>query len=161
MMDEGPDKLRRRVTRTIRLVQMQFVMTRAQIQTLRTFYNTTVQGTGQVEWTDDLTGESVLYRFVGPPVYSHIEAGQWNVAITWELYSTTAARSVSVAAALPALVLYGTAESSRHNADVAAAIAALSASADATVTPGAGEDGLLLENGDDLLLENGDRILLE
>ena len=137
-MDQGPDKLRRRVTRDIRLIQMQFVMTTAQVNTLRTFYNSTIQGTGTVDWSDDLTGEESTYRFVGPPAYSFIEAGQWSVSITFEVYSSGA-----------------------YIASVAASVGAATASADATINTGPVGDGLLAENGNFLITESGNYIILE
>ena len=134
-MDQGPDKLRRRVTQDIRLIQMQFVMTTAQINTLRTFYNTTIQGTGRVDWTDDLTGEASEYRFVGPPIYSFLEAGEWLVSINFEVYYAGAIKAFVTATLRPST----------------AVLSAFNTASDA----------LLLENGDYVLQENGDKVLQE
>jgi hypothetical protein len=185
-MDQGPDKLRRRVTQDIRLIQMQFVMTTAQINTLRTFYNTTIQGTGQVDWTDDLSGESCTYRFIGPPIYSFLEAGEWLVSINFEFY-TTSDITASVIARVGDITATAGALGGPYKALVAATIAAATASGSGTktgyyppnrpyvvATVGAatasasavnlqGGDALLLETGANnyILLETGENILLE
>jgi len=84
----GPDRLRRRTATVEHRISFNMVMSRAQLATLDTFYETTTKGTGNIDWVDHLSSSSPLpaavYKFVGPPEVSHIEADNWLVGLILE-----------------------------------------------------------------------------
>ena len=84
-MDDGPPKMRQRSTAGYYKCTYVFNMTTAQVATLLTFYNTTVEG-GAVywEWTHPRTSSTENWRFTAPPSYTKITSGYWKVTIQVE-----------------------------------------------------------------------------
>lgn len=68
-MDYGPDKTRNTVTGVITLIKMRMIMTKAQTDTLDTFYHTTLNRVGTVDFTHPRTGAAITFRFLRPPKY--------------------------------------------------------------------------------------------
>jgi len=85
-MDAGPPKLRSRFTSGMTEHDVPVVyFTKAQWSTLETFYKTTLQqGSLPFDWTDPLTGGSVSFRFVKPPVFGGM-LGPDTIAVTLNL----------------------------------------------------------------------------
>ena len=75
-MNAGPQKVRLRYTAAPRRFSLTYHLTKAEVATLDTFYNTTtLGGTLEFNWTNPRTAGSVEARFVPgkPPTYSAIE----------------------------------------------------------------------------------------
>ena len=73
-MDAGPDKVRRRYTAKPRNITIKYHMTKAQIETLDTFYvTTTLSGSLWFDWTHPRTGNACSARFINEPDYSSID----------------------------------------------------------------------------------------
>lgn len=69
-MDAGPAKVRRRFTAGVRTINVEFLLTSAQTQTLDDFYQTTLSGGSlSFTWVNPRTGGSESCRFVQPPEY--------------------------------------------------------------------------------------------
>lgn len=89
-MGYGPDKVRRRTTARIQLVQMSFVLTTAECSTLDGFYDSTLGGgVLPFDWVNHMSTASpqaaATYRFTAPPTYSAMENNLWNVAMQLEM----------------------------------------------------------------------------
>lgn len=89
-MDYGPDKVRRRTTARIQVVQMNFVLTSSECGTLDGFYDSTLGGgVLPFDWVNHMSTSSpkasAVYRFMAPPTYSAMEADLWNVALQLEM----------------------------------------------------------------------------
>lgn len=73
-MDLGPAKVRQRITNNVRPIKCQLTLTKVQVDTLDTFYETTCAGgSSQFTWRVLQTGATVVaanFRFVSPPKYS-------------------------------------------------------------------------------------------
>lgn len=66
-MDIGPDKSRRRFTGEMFDIQMQFIMTKTQVNALRTFFYTTLDGgVDEFDFTHPITDATVSMRFKKP-----------------------------------------------------------------------------------------------
>lgn len=83
-MSYGPDKVRRRTTASIAHVTVPLVMTKTQLAALKTFYETTLQVTGQFTWKNHITQASINYRFRTPPAYRPIRGDLWAVTLELE-----------------------------------------------------------------------------
>jgi len=84
-MDQGPAKVRQRTTAGIRKLQMSFNMTKAQIATLDTFYNTTISGGAlKFDFTHPRTASTVSVRIVNPPSYAPINGEYYSVGLELE-----------------------------------------------------------------------------
>lgn len=69
-MDVGPPKVRRRSTAAVRPLSMQFMLTRDEVATLETFYQTTLAGGSlPFDWVHPRTGAAVSVQFTAPPSY--------------------------------------------------------------------------------------------
>jgi hypothetical protein len=67
-MEVGPAKTRRRTTAGVKPHEAAFYMTWEEVETLETFYNTTLaSGTLEFQWEHPRTGETEDWRFTGPP----------------------------------------------------------------------------------------------
>lgn len=84
-MSYGPDKVRRRTTAVIRRVVIPLRMSTAQVSALETFYYTTIQVTGVVDWINHRTRAAAEYRFLRPPQYQPYGAGFWAVQLEMEI----------------------------------------------------------------------------
>jgi hypothetical protein len=84
----GLNNLRWKDAPEVVFVTLQMILTKAQAQTLLTFYTDTVKATGDVDWKDHLSTSSpqdpVVYKFAEPPTFSFVEAGNWQVTMTLE-----------------------------------------------------------------------------
>lgn len=82
-MDAGPQKVRRRFTAGVRPFTFTWLLTKAQVATLDTFYNSTLSG-GSLTF-DGLnhprTGTATTWRFTMPPTYTYLGPDAWK-AIT-------------------------------------------------------------------------------
>lgn len=66
-MDAGPAKTRRRFTAGVSPFTARGMLTAAQLVTLRTFHDTTLQGGAiRFSWDDPITADSVELRFTSP-----------------------------------------------------------------------------------------------
>lgn len=81
----GPDKVRRRTTAVITHVTMKLRLTTAQVATLETFYNDTIQIAGPVDWIHHRTRAAAAYRFLSPPTFVPYGAGYWSATLEMEL----------------------------------------------------------------------------
>jgi hypothetical protein len=79
-METGPAKLRRRYTSAPRRFMLRVALTKAQVETLDSFFvNTCALGALDFDWTHPRTGSAVTYRWVSKPGYRP-DAGDPN---TW------------------------------------------------------------------------------
>lgn len=84
-MDKGPDKIRRRTTANIRPIKTTLRMTGTQVETLETFYVTTLlSGSLTFDWVEPRSGTTAEYRFVKPPKYTALGSDFWGVAFDLE-----------------------------------------------------------------------------
>ncbi len=85
-MDQGPAKVRRRSTANVKPLQIQYVLTVAQKDTLITFFVTTlVSGSLSFTFTDPLTDSSSTVRFTGPPSFKAVSAIAWATTLALEV----------------------------------------------------------------------------
>lgn len=85
-MDQGSAKVRRWGTGNVRPIQGQIRMTQAQVATLDTFYNTTLEGGAlRFDWTHPRTGASEEFRFAAPPTYQSGGGAIWRVQVQLEV----------------------------------------------------------------------------
>jgi hypothetical protein len=69
-MDVGPPKVRRRSTAGVRPLSMTFLLTKDDVSTLDTFYQTTLSGGSlPFDWTHPRTGAAVRVQFTASPSY--------------------------------------------------------------------------------------------
>lgn len=85
-MDTGPDFVRRRTTATVRSVSAQIVLTGAEVETLRTFFETTLlMGSDAFDWTDPIGGAAVSMRFREAPRITAIGGDHYTVSLQLEI----------------------------------------------------------------------------
>lgn len=84
-MDVGPAKLRRRYTAEVTRFDVSLILTTAQVATLETFYDTTLQGVDPFDWTHPRTLAAASLRFITRPGYQPIGAGYWRTAFALEV----------------------------------------------------------------------------
>lgn len=84
-MDVGPEKVRRRTTAAVRRFRLSYSMTNAEVETLNTFYNTTIEG-GVLTFTMDnpRTGVTKTYRIQSPPEVTTITGIYFRVNCSFE-----------------------------------------------------------------------------
>lgn len=87
-MDAGPAKMRRRSSKANQM-SMTFMMTTAQVATLKTFVDSTISGVARFYFTHPRTGSQIEVRIVPSNdggLYSINQAGPgyWNIGITLE-----------------------------------------------------------------------------
>lgn len=88
-MDAGPAKMRRRGVRPDTL-GVSYAMTDAQVSTLKTFVETTIQGTARFGWPHPRTGATVEARIVptndgGLYSIAYVSEDYWLVSLTVEV----------------------------------------------------------------------------
>jgi hypothetical protein len=85
-MEQGPAKVRQRTTAAVRRFSVGYVMAKAQIEILETFYLTTLQGgTLAFDFTHPRTGATVSCRFVKPPDYVPTNGNYFKVGFELEI----------------------------------------------------------------------------
>jgi len=85
-MDTGPAKVRSRFTVGIPEFKYPEIMTTAQVATLDTFYKTTLgNGALPFTWVNARTGAAADFRFLKPPTYDAIGAGNYRVMLYLEI----------------------------------------------------------------------------
>ena len=84
-MDAGPAKIRRRFTANVRPISLSFILRKAQIATLDTFYTTTtLSGSAPFSWLSPRTSSPESFRFTAPPEYVKISGDFWAVSLKLE-----------------------------------------------------------------------------
>ena len=84
--EQGPAKVRQRTTAAVRSLSVQYLMSKAQIDTLETFYQTTLQGGAySFTFTHPRTGNAVTCRFTKPPEYTTTNGNFFHVAVDLEV----------------------------------------------------------------------------
>ena len=86
-MDAGPSKMRRRFTAGVRRIDVQVRLTAAQVETLDSFYHSSLSGGSfPFDCAHPRTGSEVTFRFVEPPSYTPIARGQlWTATLILEV----------------------------------------------------------------------------
>lgn len=86
-MDAGPPKMRRRYTAGIKTIKCgQEALTKTQISTLTTFYETTLSmGTLAFDWVDPITQAAASLRFAEKPVWHGAGSDAFNVTYSLEI----------------------------------------------------------------------------
>ena len=80
-MDVGPDKIRRRSTAGIRRFGMSIFMTKAQVQILDDFIQSTLNGgTDTFTWINHRTDAAATLRFISLPAYRTLGNGDYYSA---------------------------------------------------------------------------------
>ena len=86
-MDAGPPKVRQKFTAGVRPFTMTWMLTKAQVATLDTFYVTTCQG-GSLSFDSLLhprTQAAATFRFTEPPVYTYLGPDVWRAQTKMEI----------------------------------------------------------------------------
>lgn len=85
-MDAGPDFIRRRYSATTTPFSGALNLTKTQVSTLETFYETTLNGgVDAFDWVHPRTGASVEMRFLGRPQYQAYYDDFWQVSLNLEI----------------------------------------------------------------------------
>jgi hypothetical protein len=84
-MDIGPQKVRRRFTKSVNTMSGSIYVTTTEFTTFYTFYNTTLNGgTLPFEFEHPITKELKEWRFKGPARVQSIGGGNFTIDFTWE-----------------------------------------------------------------------------
>lgn len=85
-MDIGPDKVRRRMTKSVDNLSVSIWVTSAQYTTLYNFYDITLNG-GVETFTFDhpITGVATDFRFISPPEFRPVGFNTYEVNMAWEI----------------------------------------------------------------------------
>jgi len=86
-MDAGPPKVRQKFTAGVRPFTMSWMLTKAQVATLDTFYVTTLKG-GALSFdglAQPRTQAAVTFRFVEPPTYAYLGPDTWRAQTKMEI----------------------------------------------------------------------------
>jgi hypothetical protein len=86
-MDSGPPKSRRRFTAATTQIDVQYLLTDAQIATFKEFFKTDIQaGSLPFDWTKPRTGQVVSVMIAGENPYSAtlVSTGLWRLVMTLE-----------------------------------------------------------------------------
>lgn len=85
-MEQGPAKVRQRTTAGVRMLSLEYLMSKAQVTTLESFYLTTLQGGSfHFTFTHPRSGSSLICRFVKPPEYTGVNGNYFKVAFDLEI----------------------------------------------------------------------------
>ena len=83
-MDVGPPKVRRRGTSAMAPISGQEKLTATQLETLRTYFETTLNdGTDEVEWTHPTKGGTVYMIFAAPPEIEPAGGANYFVSLSF------------------------------------------------------------------------------
>lgn len=85
-MERGPAKTRRRTTSAVRKLSVNYLMSKAQVADLETFYGTELLG-GSIAFDTmhPRSAAAISCRFVKPPVYSSANGEYFRVALELEV----------------------------------------------------------------------------
>lgn len=85
-MDAGPDFVRRRFSAVPVQISGNLILSKTQVATLETFYNTTLAGgVDTIDWTHPRTGSSAVLRFLSPPQYRAYSDDLWQASLSLEI----------------------------------------------------------------------------
>ncbi|MBI3441732.1 MAG: hypothetical protein HY052_08055 [Proteobacteria bacterium] len=85
-MEQGPAKVRLRTTAAVRGMTLNYLMSKAQVTALETFYLATLQGGALAfDFIHPRSNAAVSCRFVRPPEYSTSNGNFFTVAIALEV----------------------------------------------------------------------------
>jgi hypothetical protein len=85
-MDRGVAKVRRRSTANSRPLSFTMLLTEAQLDTLRTFYNTTtLSGSIEFDYTHPIAAVTEQARFTQPPALVDVNGLAYRVNVSLEL----------------------------------------------------------------------------
>lgn len=85
-MDQGPAKLRRRTTAGTGTLSMIYMLTRAQVDTLKDFFNDTLAGgTLGFDFTHPVSGTGLTCRFRQMPAYAPVNSEFFRASIELEV----------------------------------------------------------------------------
>jgi hypothetical protein len=85
-MEIGPDKIRRRTTKSVDKITASIWVTPAQYTTLYNFYDVTVNGgTEAFDFTHPITGDTISVRFLNPPGFSPVGFETYEARINLEV----------------------------------------------------------------------------
>lgn len=84
-MEQGPAKLRRRTTAGVGKMEMRYLLSKAEVAALESFYQETLGGGAlSFAFTHPRTGLSVTCRFTEPPQYATTNGSYFLIALTLE-----------------------------------------------------------------------------
>lgn len=85
-MEQGPAKVRLRTTAAVTRLVCNYLMSKAQVAALDTFYQATLQGGAlSFEFLHPRRNETVMARFIRPPEYMAGKGGFFRVAAELEV----------------------------------------------------------------------------
>jgi len=85
-MEQGPAKVRLRTTAAVRTMTVGYLLSKAQVAALETFYLATLQGGALAfDFTHPRSNSAASCRFVRPPEYSSSNGNFFKVAIELEM----------------------------------------------------------------------------
>lgn len=85
-MEMGPAKTRQRSTAGAGKLSLGFLLTAAQVATLRVFYQTTLAGGSlRFQMMHPVTTENILCRFLKPPAHAAISPARFKVLLELEV----------------------------------------------------------------------------
>lgn len=85
-METGIAKVRRRMTSMSRPIDGGIVLTKAQVSTFKTFFNTTLSsGAYRFEWTDPITEATVEMRFTSQPTIKALSGELFDISLPLEI----------------------------------------------------------------------------
>jgi hypothetical protein len=84
-MDAGPAKVRRRTTAGVRLFQLEYLLSRAQMEALDAFYlDDLMGGTLAFDFAHPRSGDALSCRFRAPPAYAAVNGEYFRAALELE-----------------------------------------------------------------------------
>lgn len=84
-MEQGPAKVRRRTTAGVGKLSMRYLLSKAEVVALETFYDATLGGGAlSFSFTHPRTGASLSCRFTEPPQYVTTNGDHFLAALTLE-----------------------------------------------------------------------------
>jgi hypothetical protein len=85
-MDQGPAKVRQRFTAAVRRLTVSYLLSKAQVASLETFYNQILSGGSlRFDYIHPRSGASVSCRFRQPPVYNGMNGKYFRVNVELEV----------------------------------------------------------------------------
>lgn len=85
-METGPPKKRARFTAGIQPITGRQLLTKAQVATLKTFYDTTTKfGSLSFDWTHPRTGSAAVLRFASAPKIQVVGPDAWYARMSFKV----------------------------------------------------------------------------